>query len=88
MAQARASLFMPVQLQITKEEPIKRLTRPDRKERGKSINLQDAEDNGPLLSISHSNFLGLEISHLCALTAAECIMHHIKVAQRNEHETT
>jgi len=77
MAEARGSLFVPVQLQISKEEHLKRLTRLERRERWKSINPQDAEDMGPLISIAHPNNLKLEISNLSAEDAAEKIMNHV-----------
>jgi len=76
MAIARGSLFVPVQLQITKEEHLKRLTTLTRRERWKSIDPQDAEDNGPLLSISHHNFLELEISILSPDVVAKRILDH------------
>ncbi len=82
MAATRGSLFVPVQLQISKEEHLKRLTRPDRRERWKSIDPADAEDNGPLISISHPNLLEIDVSNLSTEDAAESIMDHIKLSQR------
>lgn len=79
MAQARGSLFIPVQIQINKEEHLKRLTRLERRERWKSIDPSDAEDNGPLISISHPNLFSLNVSNLSAKDAAEAIMNHIKI---------
>ena len=78
MAEARGSLFIPVQLEISKEEHLKRLTRLERRERWKSIDPSDAEDNGPLISISHPNLFSLNISTLSPEDAAEAIMNHIK----------
>ncbi|MCD6055468.1 MAG: hypothetical protein K0R12_430 [Gammaproteobacteria bacterium] len=77
MAEARGSLFVPVQLLINKEEHLKRLTQPKRRERWKSIDPQDAEDNGHLLSISHPHFFELEISNLSPQASASNIMKHI-----------
>ena len=77
MAIARSSLFVPVQLKISKEEHLKRLTNPERRKRWKSIDPQEAEDNGPLLSISHHNVIELEISNLSPQAAAKHIMNHI-----------
>jgi hypothetical protein len=79
MAEARGSLFIPVQIQISKEEHLKRLTRPERRERWKSIDPSDAEDNGPLISIFHPNLFSLNVSNLSAKDAAEAIMNHIKI---------
>ena len=78
MAEARGSLFIPVKLEITKEEHLKRLTRPERIERWKSINPSDAEDNGSLISISHPNLFSLDVSNLSQKDAADAIMNHIK----------
>jgi Cdc6-like AAA superfamily ATPase len=77
MAQARGSLFIPVQLKISKEEHLRRLTRLERRERWKSIDPSDAEDNGPLISISHPNLFSLDVSNLSLEDAAEAIMNHI-----------
>jgi hypothetical protein len=79
LAQTRGSLFIPVQIQISKEEHLKRLTRPERRQRWKSIDPSDAEDNGPLLSISHPNLFSLNVSKLSQEDAAEAIMNHIKI---------
>jgi hypothetical protein len=70
-------LFIPVQIQISKEEHLKRLTRPERRERWKSIDPSDAEDNGPLISIFHPNLLEMDVSNLSPEDAALAIMKHI-----------
>ena len=77
MAQTRGSLFIPVQIQINKEEHLKRLTRPERRQRWKSIDPLDAEDNGPLISITHPNLFSLNVSNLSSEDAALAIMNHI-----------
>lgn len=77
MAKSRGSLFIPVKLDISKDEHLKRLTKPERRNRWKSIDPQDSEDNGPLLSIVHPNLLSLEISNLKPDAAAEEIVKHI-----------
>lgn len=79
IAQTRGSLFIPVQIQINKEEHLKRLTRPERRQRWKSIDPLDAEDNGPLISISHPNLFSLNVTNLSPKDAAEAIMNHIKI---------
>ena len=78
MAEDRGSLFIPVQLEISKEEHLRRLTRPERRARWKSIDPSDAEDNGPLISISHPNLFLLNVSHLKPEDAAEAILNHIR----------
>jgi hypothetical protein len=78
MAQARGSLFIPVQLEISKEEHLKRLTMLERRKRWKSIDSSYTEDNEPLISISHSNLFSLNVSTLSPENAAEAIMKHVK----------
>lgn len=78
MSEARGSLFIPVQLEISKEEHLRRLTRLERRERWKSIDPSDAEDNGPLISISHSNLFSLNVSNLRPEDAAQAIMNYIR----------
>ncbi|MDP3371521.1 MAG: hypothetical protein Q8S21_01300 [Candidatus Paracaedibacteraceae bacterium] len=85
MAEIRGSLFIPVRLLINKpvrllinkDEHLKRLTQPKRRERWKSIDPKDAEDKGPLLSISHPHFLEIEVSNLSPEGAAKAVMNHI-----------
>lgn len=77
MAKSRGSTFIPVKFEITKDEHLIRLTKPERRTRWKSIDPQEAEDNGPLLSIHHANLLALEISDLSPDMVAEKIMEHI-----------
>jgi hypothetical protein len=77
MAKSRGSTFIPVKFEITQNEHLNRLTEPERRDRWKSINPQDAEDNGPLLSIFHPNLFVLEISKIKADIVAEKIMQHI-----------
>ena len=83
MAEVRSSFFIPLQILITKEEPLKRLTHPTRREKWRSIDSQDAEDNGPLLSISHPHFLELEVSHLSPEDATGTMTNHIKNFKEN-----
>lgn len=77
-AVARGSLFVPVKLNLAKEEHLKRLTRPERRARWKSIDPQEAEDHGPLLPIAHPNLLELDISSLSPEGAATEITNHIR----------
>lgn len=77
MAKSRGGAFIPVKFEITKDEHLIRLTNRKRRDRWKSIDPQDAEDNGPLLSIHHPNLLVLEISELNPDIVAEKIMEHI-----------
>ncbi len=76
MAETRGSLFIPVQLEISKEAHLKRLTKPERRKRWKSIDPSDAEDNELLISIFHPNLLLLNVSNLSPEAAAEAIINH------------
>lgn len=78
MAGTRGSLFIPVQLTISKNAHLTRLTEPKRRERWKSIDPMDAEDNGPLLKINHPHLLTLDVSNLSANDAARFIMNHVQ----------
>jgi hypothetical protein len=77
MAKSIGSTFIPIQFEITKNEHLIRLTKPERRKRWKSIDPQDAEDNSLLLSIHHPNFLSLEVSNLSPVIVAEKIMDYI-----------
>lgn len=77
MAISRGSLFVPVQFTISKQEHLKRLTKPERRQRWKSIDPNDAEDNGSLLSINHPNLLSLDISNLTPEVVANKIIEHV-----------
>ena len=79
MAKARESIFIPVKLSISKEAHLKRLTRPERRNRWKSIDPKDAEDNDPLISITHPNLIELEISNLKAEEVAKKIMERVRL---------
>lgn len=78
IAKKRGSLFMPVQIEITQEEHLKRITQPERRERWKSINPYHAGNTGPLLSITHPNLIKIDVSHSSAKEVADKIMNHSK----------
>ncbi|MEY3197401.1 MAG: hypothetical protein RLZZ59_772 [Pseudomonadota bacterium] len=84
MAEARGSLFIPVQIQISKEEHLKRLTRLERRQRWKSIDPINAEDNGPLISITHPNLFSLNVSNFSPEDVAEAIMNHINEVKHEQ----
>lgn len=78
-AEARGSLFIPIRLLIDQDEHLRRVTNPSRRNRWKSIDPQDVYDETPLISISHTNLLELNVSNLSPENAAEAIMNHIKI---------
>lgn len=57
MAKARNSIFVPIRLSVEISEHIRRLTNIDRKQRFKTIDPIFAQNQEPLLPISHPNFL-------------------------------
>ncbi len=79
MAEKRGSLFVPVQIEITREEHLKRIIQPERRARWKSINPEHAGDTGPLLSITHPNLMKIDVSNLGAKEVADKIMNHSKI---------
>ncbi len=78
MAEKRGSLFVPVQIEITRDEHLKRITRPERRERWKSINPNHVETSDSLLSISHPNLFKIDVTNLEAKEVADKIMNHAK----------
>ncbi len=78
MAHLRGSLFVPVRLLITEKEHLKRMVRPERRARWKSIDPLDVYDKTPLLTITHPNFLELDVSDLSAHDVAKVIMNHVE----------
>ncbi len=78
MSHLRGSIFVPVRLLITEEEHLKRVVRPERRTRWKSIDPVDVYDQTPLLAIEHPNFLELDVSDLSPESAAEAILMHIR----------
>lgn len=77
MALRRGSLFVPVKFSISKEEHIKCVTNPSRRERWKSIEQEEAHCKEELLAIKHQNLLELDVTNLLAAQAAEIILKHI-----------
>ncbi len=78
MAHLRNSIFIPVRLSITKEKHLKRIVQQERRARWKSIDPREADDHGPMLSITHPNLLELDITTLAPENAAEAIAKHIE----------
>lgn len=79
IALKRKSVFVPVKLLISKEENLKRITKPSRRKRWKSIDPQDVYSRGQLLNVKHPNLLELDVSHLSAAYAASKILDHVKM---------
>ncbi len=78
MAAKRGSLFVPVQLRITKEEHLRRIVNPSRRDRWKSIDPHHVDDETPLLAIAHPHVLELDVTDISPENAAEKIMNHAK----------
>ncbi|ALN41835.1 hypothetical protein ASQ44_03570 [Rickettsia rhipicephali] len=73
MALQRDSLVVPVKLLISAEENNKRIQRPDRVLRYKSLNI---EGNAELINITHPHLLEIDVSDLTASALAEKIVEH------------
>src|SRR3990167_3739309 len=77
LASDRKSHFIPVKLSIAQDEHIKRISYISRRDRYKSIDLNDAYDTTPLLSIDDKNLLEIDVTNLSAIQSAEKILDHI-----------
>lgn len=86
MAQQRNSLFIPIKLQISKEENIKRIKNPERKARYKSTTINENYREKPLINISHQNLLELDISNLSANQAAQKVIDHVNSLVHTKHQ--
>lgn len=82
MANVRDSLFVPVRLNISKDEHLKRLTRIERRKRWKSIDPKEADTHVPLLSINHPHFLELDVTYVTPCDCARFILQHIDALKR------
>jgi len=77
MAANRGAVFVPVKLLISKEENLKRVVQLSRKERWKTINPKDIELELPLITISHSNYLEMDVTNMSVHKAAKKILEHV-----------
>ena len=77
LAEKRGSVFVPVRLIISREEHLKRIIQPERRDRWKSIDPEDVYDETPLLNITHPNLLQIEVRHLKAEDVAKQIIMNI-----------
>jgi hypothetical protein len=78
----RGSLFVPVKLAISKEEHLKRVTQPTRRQRWKSVDPNEVEDRKSLLEFEDPNLLILDVSNLSADAVAQSIMLHIELCRK------
>lgn len=78
LAEVRGSLFVPVRLLISEEEHLKRIVRPERRERLKSIDPQDVYNTIPLLAITHPHFFEIDVTAISPEEAADEILSHVK----------
>lgn len=74
----RNSLFVPIKLFISKEENLKRIKEPSRREKWKSIDPQDVHQRKQLITITHPNLLELDVSQISAKEAAKIILEHMQ----------
>jgi deoxyadenosine/deoxycytidine kinase len=79
VAQARGARFVPVRLQCDLEEHLLRVVRPERRERMKDVDPNEARDkhtNHKLFMPDHANTLTLNVTGLTPKTAAQTILDH------------
>jgi hypothetical protein len=79
VAKARGSRFVPVRLVCDIEEHVRRVTRPERRERMKSVDARDArtKHDFELFQPRHPHTLTLEVTHLSAEESAWRILEHV-----------
>lgn len=78
LALKRNSLFIPIKLQISEQEHLKRIQNPDRKFRYKTINADEVYIDLSLIEITHPNAMELDVSDVSANYAAVQILAHVK----------
>jgi hypothetical protein len=76
MSQKRGSVFVPVRLNISENEHLRRITEPSRRDRWKSIDPKDVYNKVQLLKIDHPNLLELDVDMLPPEEAAQKILMH------------
>ncbi len=77
MAAKRGSIFIPVKLQISEPENIKRITNEERALRYKSTAIDKNNRNRKLINISYPNLFEIEVSSSSALSVAQTILASI-----------
>ena len=78
MSENKKSLFIPVKLLISEDEHLKRIKNISRRERYKSIDINDVYDKKSLIFILDSNLLEIDVSDLSVHESVEKILAHIK----------
>jgi hypothetical protein len=79
VAEARGARFVPVRLWCDLEEHLSRVVRPERRERMKGVDPNEARDkhaNHKLFMPDHANTLTLNVSNLMPNVAAQTILNH------------
>jgi hypothetical protein len=79
VAQARGSRFVPVRLLCDLEEHLSRVVRPERRERMKDVDPDEARDkhaNHKLFMPDHANTLTLDVTGLTPQVAARTVLDH------------
>jgi hypothetical protein len=80
VAQARGARFVPVRLLCDLEEHVARVVRPERRERMKSVDPNEARDkhaNHKLFMPDHANTLTLNVTGLTPEIAARTVLDHV-----------
>lgn len=77
IALRRKSIFVPVKLLLSEEENLKRIIRPNRLLRYKSVDPKDALCKRKLIQVSNPNLLELDVTKLSSAKAAKKILEHV-----------
>lgn len=81
IALLKQACFIPIRLLISEDEHLKHTTQYSQSKRWNAITSQDIYGEKPLISISSSNLLELDVTNLSPKEAAEIILAHINLVQ-------
>jgi hypothetical protein len=88
LAQQRQAKFIPVRLLCSEDELCRRVVSPERIERFKTVDAENArktQHTWTILRVDHPNALILDVTTFAATEAANCIIRH--AAASNAHDS-
>ncbi len=81
MSKEHGSVFVPVTLFVDRDEHLKRIVNPARRQHYKSVDPKDVDSGSKSLPITHKNLLELDITHLSAEDSVKNILEHCRGLQ-------
>jgi hypothetical protein len=81
VARARGATLVPVLLSCDQDKYLRRVVRPERRERLKAINVDEARarfESGAAFQLEHPNVLRLDITTLSPAQVANLILEHVR----------